>query len=38
MQIGDLEWVRTYEVDDVFHSVVNAGQNDPKYATDGVAA
>ncbi len=38
MQIGDLEWVRTYEVDDVFHSVVKAGQNDPKYATDGVAA
>ena len=38
MQIGDLEWVRTYEVDDVFHSVVKAGQNDPKYATDEVAA
>ncbi len=38
MRAGDLEWVRTYEVDDAIHRVVKAGQNDPKYATDEVAA
>ncbi len=38
VQTGDLEWVRTYEVDDEIHHVVKAGQNDPKYASDEAAA
>lgn len=28
---GDLEWVRTYEVDETIHDVVKQGQDDPAY-------
>ena len=28
---GDLEWVRTYEVDDTIHEVVKRGRDDPAY-------
>ncbi len=28
---GDLEWVRTYEVDETIHRVIKAGRDDPKY-------
>ncbi len=38
MQDRDLKWVRTYEVDDAVHGVVKAGRNDPKYASDEIAA
>lgn len=30
-QKGDLEWVRTYEVDESLHRVVKTGRDDPKY-------
>ncbi len=38
MQAGDLEWVRTYEVDDAVHGIVKAGRNDPKYFSQELAA
>ena len=28
---GDLEWVRTYEVDDTIHDVVKKGRDNPAY-------
>ena len=31
MRAGDLEWVRTYEVDEAIHIVRKAGQKDAKY-------
>ena len=31
MQVGDKEWVRTYEVDEAIHRVIAAGRDDPKY-------
>lgn len=30
-EAGDLEWVRVYEVDERIHTVIQAGQPDPKY-------
>ncbi len=38
MQSGDLEWVRTYEVDEAIHRVIKAGRNDPKYTAGKAAA
>ncbi len=34
MEAGDLEWVRTYEVDEDIHRVVKAGRAVAKYVTD----
>lgn len=31
MQLGDEEWVRTYEVDPDLHVVIRAGQEDSRY-------
>ena len=31
MKKGDLEWVRTYEVDPDIHAVIREGRDDPKY-------
>lgn len=31
MSPGDLEWVRTYEVDEAIHRVIKAGRDDAKY-------
>lgn len=33
MQENDLEWVRTYEVDEAIHRVVKAGREDPNYGS-----
>ncbi len=38
MQPGELEWVRTYEVDEAIHRVVKAGRTDPKYKSEEKAA
>lgn len=36
-QPGDIEWVRTYEVDERIHRVVKAGRDDPKYGAPYVS-
>ena len=36
MQEGDLEWVRTYEVDETLHMIVKAGKDNPKYGPSEV--
>ena len=33
MEVGELEWVRTYEFDEALHHVIKAGRDDPKYAS-----
>lgn len=38
MQKGDLEWVRTYEVDETRHRIVKAGGNQAKSICNEVAA
>ncbi|MEO1348063.1 MAG: hypothetical protein AAFW84_04575 [Cyanobacteria bacterium J06635_15] len=37
-QRGDLEWVRVYEVDKRLHTIIQAGQSDPKYDGKAIAA
>ncbi|MEM9005781.1 MAG: hypothetical protein AAGE59_19935 [Cyanobacteria bacterium P01_F01_bin.86] len=37
-EAGDLEWVRVYEVDKRIHTIIQAGQPDPKYDGEKVRA
>ena len=38
MQKGDLEWVRTNEVDETIHRLIKAGSNEATYACTEVAS